>query len=87
MSASIAWALNPVLNSSLQSEYFSDTENNLEVTSWGGWWGGGRRRGGEGGGGVGRGYIEVGEEEVQTIGYKISYKDLLYKMGNIANIL
>lgn len=36
---------------------------------------------------MGRGYIEVGEEEVQTIGYKISYKDLLYKMGNIANIL
>lgn len=61
MSASIVWALDPVLNSSLQSEYFSDTENNLEVTSWGGGrWGGGRGRGGEGlyrgGGGGGTDY-------------------------------
>ena len=35
----------------------------------------------------GRGKIEEKEEEVQTIGYKISYKDILYNMGNIANIL
>lgn len=50
MSASIVWALDPVLNSSLQSEYFSDTENNLEVTSWGGGAVGGRE--GEGWGGA-----------------------------------
>ena len=28
-----------------------------------------------------------GEQEVQTIRYKISYKDKLYSMGNIAYIL
>lgn len=57
MSASIAWALDSVLNSSLQREYFSDTENSLEVTSGGGGGaGGGRERDREGG----RGYIEVG---------------------------
>ena len=33
------------------------------------------------------GNIGVGDLEVQTIMYKISYKDILYKMGNIANIL
>ena len=36
---------------------------------------------------VGRGKIGVGEQEVQTIRYKISFKALLYNMGNIANIL
>lgn len=83
MSASIAWALDSVLNSSLQREYFSDTENSLEVTSGGGGGAGGGEGEGQGGGeGLYRGW-----EEVQTIGYKISYKDLLYKMGNIANIL
>ena len=35
----------------------------------------------------GRGNIGVGEYEVQTILYKISYKDILYNTGNIANIL
>ena len=33
------------------------------------------------------GKIRVGDEEVQTIRYKISYKDILHNMGNIANIL
>ena len=36
---------------------------------------------------VGRGHIRVGESEVQTVMYKISYKDILYNTGNIANIL
>ena len=27
------------------------------------------------------------ELEIQTIGYKISYKDILYNMGNIGNTL
>ena len=29
----------------------------------------------------------VGEWEAQTIGCKMGYKDVLYNMGNIANIL
>ena len=36
---------------------------------------------------VGRGKIWVGEKEVQIIRYKISYKDILYSMGNMVNIL
>ena len=35
----------------------------------------------------GRGSIGVGDQEVQTIMHKISYKDILYNTGNIANIL
>ena len=31
-----------------------------------------------------RGNIEVGDQEVQTIRYKICYKDILYNMVNIA---
>ena len=38
---------------------------------------------GGGRGGTGR----AGDEEVQTTGYKISCKDILSNMGNIANIL
>jgi len=34
-----------------------------------------------------RGNKGVEESEVQTIRYKISYKDILYNMGNTANIL
>ena len=30
---------------------------------------------------------DFGDEEVQTTMYKISYKDIVYNMGNIANIL
>ena len=33
------------------------------------------------------GDMRVGELEVQIIGYKIGYKDVLYSMGNTANIL
>ena len=51
----------------------TDTENKLVVTS-------GEREGGRGNRG-GR------EEKVQTIRYKISYKDILYNTGNVANIL
>ena len=36
---------------------------------------------------VGRGNIGVWDEDVQTIVYKISYKDILYSTGNIADIL
>ena len=39
------------------------------------------------GGKEGEGTGCVGDEEVQTTGYKISYKDILSNMGNIANIL
>ena len=35
----------------------------------------------------GRGSIKVRGKEVQTIMYKIIYKDVLYNTGNIANIL
>lgn len=35
----------------------------------------------------GRGNIGVGNQEVQTISYKISYKNIFYYMENIANIL
>ena len=35
----------------------------------------------------GRGCIGVEEWEVQTIGCKMGYKDVLYNMGNITNIL
>ena len=35
----------------------------------------------------GRGSIGVGEWEVQTIGCKTGYKDVLYNTSNIANIL
>ena len=48
-------------------------ENKLVVTS-------GEREGGAGN-------IKVGEKEVQTIRYKVSYKDILYNTGNTANIL
>ena len=37
--------------------------------------------------GEGRGNMEVGKWEVQTIMYKINYKDILYNTGNTANIL
>ena len=47
-------------------------ENKLEVIS-------GEREGGGANGG--------GDYEVQTIVYKISYRDILYITGNIANIL
>ena len=33
------------------------------------------------------GNLGVGEWEVQTIERKIGYKDILYNIGNIANIL
>ena len=35
----------------------------------------------------GRGRIGVGGKDVQTIRFKISYKDVLYNTGNIASIL
>ena len=35
--------------------------------------------------GRGEGTTGVGEQVVQTIKYKISCKDILYNMGNIAN--
>ena len=35
----------------------------------------------------GRGNTGVGDYDVQIIRYKISYKVILYNMGNIANIL
>ena len=35
----------------------------------------------------GRSSVRMGECEVQTIGYEIGYKDVLYNVGNIANIL
>ena len=49
-----------------------NTENKLVVTS--------RKRE------EGKGKIRVGDKEVQTVRYKISYKNLLYNTGNIANI-
>lgn len=36
---------------------------------------------------VGRAKTEGGEQEVQTIGHKISFKDILYNPGMIASIL
>ena len=35
----------------------------------------------------GWGNIGIEEQEVQTVMYKISYKDILQNLGNIANIL
>lgn len=35
----------------------------------------------------GRAKTEGGEQEVQTIGHKISFKDILYNPGMIASIL
>ena len=37
--------------------------------------------------GSGEGQYRVGDEEIQTIRYKISYKDILYNTGNTVNIL
>lgn len=34
-----------------------------------------------------RGNIGVGNQEVQTISYKISYKNIFYYTENIANVL
>ena len=34
-----------------------------------------------------RGNIGVGDSEVQTIWYKMNYRDILYNLGNIANTL
>ena len=39
------------------------------------------------GAGRGRGNIGDGEWELQTIRFKISYKDILYNVGNITHIL
>ena len=50
----------------------TDTENKLVVTS---------------GEGEGRGNRGVGDKEAQTITWKISHKEILHNMGNIANIL
>ena len=36
---------------------------------------------------AGRGKVSVGEYKLQTIRYKICYKDISYDMGNIANSL
>ena len=36
---------------------------------------------------AGRGNIGVGDSDVENIMYKISYKDILYSIENIANIL
>ena len=49
-------------------------KNKLVVTSGQGW-------------GVGGGMIGVGNQEVQTVMYKISYKGIWYSRGKIANIL
>ena len=35
----------------------------------------------------GRGKIGIGEHVVQTIMYKINYKDIFQNIGNISNIL
>ena len=35
----------------------------------------------------GRDNIGIEDEEVQTVIYKTSYKDILYNTGNIANVL
>ena len=35
---------------------------------------------------LGMGSIGVGEWEIKAVGCKIGYKDILYNMGNIANI-
>ena len=35
----------------------------------------------------GRSHVRMRECEVQIIGYEIGYKDVLYNLGNIANIL
>ena len=51
----------------------TDLENNTVVTS--------------GKGEKGREKTKVGDYEVQTIRQKISYKDILYNLGNLANIL
>ena len=56
-----------------KKEADTDIEKKLVITS-------GEREGG-------RGNIRAGEKEVQTIMYKINYKDILYNTGNIANIL
>ena len=58
-------------NSKNNKNRLTDIKNKLVVTS-------GER---------GRGNIRVWDEEVQTIMYKISYKDILYNTENIANIL
>ena len=36
---------------------------------------------------VGRGNIGIGDEEVQAVGYKISYKDIVQNPENIVDIL
>ena len=36
---------------------------------------------------VGRGKRDIGDQEIQTIVHKISYKDIMHSTGNIANIL
>ena len=36
---------------------------------------------------AGRGKVRVGELKVQTVRYKICYKDISYDMGNVANSL
>ena len=37
--------------------------------------------------GRGSGKIGVGDQEVQTLRYKINYNDILYSTGNVASIL
>ena len=37
--------------------------------------------------GRGRGNIEMREWEVKTIRYTVGFKDVLYNMGNIANVV
>ena len=36
---------------------------------------------------MGRGNIGIGDEEVQAVGYKISYMDTVYNPENIVDIL
>ena len=67
------WNLKNTKTSGYNKKVDSDTENKLAVAS-------GEREGGWGN-------IGGGDLEVQTIRYKISYKDILYNTGNIANIL
>ena len=65
---------NKLVNITKKSK-LTDIENKQVVTS--GWVGGGGRRSN----------IGVGEQEVQTTGFKIGLNNVLYNMGNIVHIL
>ena len=66
------WKIQQISEHNKKINILIDTERKLDITSGGRKWGEA---------------IEVEDKEIQTIRHKITYKDILYNMENVANII